>query len=98
MPVGGHHPHPLGTQLPEHPIENRAALFGARRECHMTNQLLELFGGGPPTTLEFQTGKRGELLSWEAEEPETRATALDGHPLLTGGGEPDSRAGELADN
>ena len=35
VPVGGHHAHPLGAELPQHPIQDRAALFGARRKCHM---------------------------------------------------------------
>src|SRR4051794_16835507 len=66
MTVGGHHPHPLGTQLPEHAVQDWTAFFGACGECHVPDQLLELPGGGAPSTLELQTGECRKLLARES--------------------------------
>ena len=94
--VGGHHAHPLGPELPEHAVQDRPALLGARREGHVGDQLLQILRRRPPAALELDGGEGGELLARQTEEPELGAAALDGDPLLARRGEPDGGAGKLA--
>src|SRR5262249_47701968 len=95
MAVRRHHPHPVAPELPQNTVQNRTALFRARRERHMTNQLLEIFRGDFPSAVEFHRRKGRKLVAGESEELEPRAPTLDLHPLLTGAGEPNRRARKL---
>ena len=96
--VGGHHPHPLGPELPEHAVQDRPALLGAGGEGHVRDQLLQVLGRRAPAAVELDRRERRELLARQAQQPELGAAALDRHPLLAGGGEPDGGAGKLADD
>jgi hypothetical protein len=82
MAVGGHHPHALGPELPEHAVQDGAALLGAGGEGHVPDQFLEIARGGAPGAVELDGGEGGELLAREAQELEAGAAALDGDPLL----------------
>ena len=93
--VGGHHAHPLGPELPQHPVEDGAAFLGARGKGDVADELLELPGGGAPATFELYAGKCGKLFPRQAEQLESGAAAFDRHPLLSGRRQADGGAGQL---
>ena len=64
----------------------------------MADELLELPGRGPPATLEFDAGEGGKLFPGKAEQLEPGTSALDGDPLLSGGGETNGCTGELTND
>ena len=94
--VGRHHPHPIGTQLPQHPVQDGSALFGGRGERHMAHKLVDHAGRSLPGLLELDRGERGKLVPRQAEQLEFRATRLDRDTRFTGGCDPHRACGQLA--
>ena len=86
MAVGRNHPHPIGAELPENPVQDRPALFGAGGECDMADELLEILGGPFQPPSNFTAGKagnssRGSPSSLNLERPHSIFTRCspDGH-------------------
>ena len=96
--VGGHHPHPFGSQFPQNSVEDRAALFGAGGECHVPDQFLQVLGGTLPAVIKRHRRERRKFLTRKSQEFELGSAALDGDALLAGGTDLDGGTRHLAND
>src|SRR5207302_1597374 len=55
-----HHAHPVGAQLPEHAVQDRAALLGGRRERHVPDELVYHSGRRLPGAVELDGRHRAQ--------------------------------------
>ncbi len=96
MSVGRDHSHAIRTQLPEHAVQDRPAFFGGRGERGMRYEPVQIARADSPGILELDRRKAGELIAWQAEESEPRASAFDGNSLFSGCADLDRCRGQLA--
>jgi len=95
VPVGRHHAHVVGPELPQYAVQNRPTLLRRGREGDVPHQLVHHTRRRVPRPVELDGGEGRKLLTRQTEQLELRAAAFDCHARLTRGREPHGPRGQL---